>query len=79
MTLFLAGVAAFVGLHHLWFWLERPKERVHLWMAALGVGTLIYLPGYHFQMSSPDPALAILGAQLQWSCHPFRREPRGAH
>jgi signal transduction histidine kinase len=67
MTLFLSGVAAFVGVHHLWFWLERRQERVHLWMTALSVGTLTYLPGYHLQMSSPDPELAILGARLQWT------------
>jgi signal transduction histidine kinase len=67
MTLFLAGVAAFVGLHHLWFWLERPQERVHLWIVALSVGTLLYLPGYHLQMSATEPAPAILGARLQWT------------
>ena len=67
MTLFLAGVAAFVGLHHLWFWLERRQERVHLWMVALSLGALTYLPGFHLQMSSPGPEHAILGAQLRWT------------
>ena len=67
MTLFLMGVATFVGLHHLWFWLERRKEHVHVWVVGLSAGTLTYLAGYRLQMSSDVPEPAILGARLQWT------------
>lgn len=67
MTLFLMGVATFVGLHHLWFWLERRKEHVHVWIVALSAGTLTYLAGYRLQMSSEVAEPAVLGARLQWT------------
>jgi signal transduction histidine kinase len=67
VTLFLAGVAAFVGLQHLWFWLQRRQERIHVWMIALSAGTLTFLRGYHLQIASAEATPAILGARLQWT------------
>jgi signal transduction histidine kinase len=67
VTLFLGGIAAFLGLHHLWFWRQRRDERIHAWMIALSGGTLTFLRGYHLQIWSPEPAPAILGARLQWT------------
>ena len=67
MIAVLAGAAAFVGLQHLWFWLERPDEHLHPWMVALAVGTLIFLRGFHLQIASDAPAPAIEGVRLQWT------------
>jgi signal transduction histidine kinase len=61
------GVATFVGIQHLWFWLGRREDSVHLWMVGLCVGTLTYLAGFRLQMFSPIPGPAILGARLQWT------------
>ncbi len=62
----LVGVAAYVALQHLWLWLGRRSEPLHLWVVAWCANTVLYLVSRYIQHSTDVAGQAMLGARLSW-------------
>jgi hypothetical protein len=66
----LMGAVAYVGLHHLWLWLGRRDETLHLWTAGWCLNTLLYVGGNLGQASWTTASEVVLGARLVYGAAP---------
>jgi GAF domain-containing protein len=62
----LIGVAATVGLNHLWLWAGRRTEHVHLWVAAWCADTILFLATHHALLTTTTESTALIAARLSW-------------
>ena len=63
----LMGVAAYLAAHHLWIWLGRRHEPLHLWVAAWSTTSLVYVASHYVQLAPGRPEQALLGGRLTWT------------
>lgn len=63
----LVGLVGYIAVNHIWLWLGRREEPLHLWVASWCVVSVGFLASHYIQIVADDPGRAMLGSILSWT------------
>jgi len=64
----MLGAVSAGAVYHLWLWLRRRSDTLHLWAAGWCAITGSYLVSHYVQLSSEAPGRVVLSSRLMWVC-----------